>query len=279
MPDYLRPTRLDEALAALAGAPMVVVAGGTDHYPARAGKPLDEAVLDITGIEGLREIARDGAFWRIPALATWTDIIEDDRLPADFDGLKRAAREVGGAQIQNAATLCGNLCNASPAADGIPNLLALDADVELASRTGIRRVPVASFVLGNRKTARAGGELVTAVLVPHRRRATRSTFLKLGARRYLVISIVMVAAMVELDADGAIAAAGVAVGACSAAALRLAEVERLMIGRQPGAELARRIEAHHLDILRPIDDLRGTAAYRLDAALTLTRRAILELAP
>lgn len=279
MPDYLRPTRLDEALAALAGAPMVVVAGGTDHYPARVGKPLDEAVLDITGIEGLREIARDGAFWRIPALATWTDIIEDDRLPADFDGLKRAAREVGGAQIQNAATLCGNLCNASPAADGIPNLLALDADVELASRTGIRRVPVASFVLGNRKTARAGGELVTAVLVPHRRRATRSTFLKLGARRYLVISIVMVAAMVELDADGAIAAAGVAVGACSAAALRLAEVERLMIGRQPGAELARRIEAHHLDILRPIDDLRGTAAYRLDAALTLTRRAILELAP
>lgn len=279
MPDYFRPTRLDEALAALAGAPMVVVAGGTDHYPARVGKPLDEAVLDITGIEGLREIARDGAFWRIPALATWTDIIEDDRLPADFDGLKRAAREVGGAQIQNAATLCGNLCNASPAADGIPNLLALDADVELASRTGIRRVPVASFVLGNRKTARAGGELVTAVLVPHRRRATRSTFLKLGARRYLVISIVMVAAMVELDADGAIAAAGVAVGACSAAALRLAEVERLMIGRQPGAELARRIEAHHLDILRPIDDLRGTAAYRLDAALTLTRRAILELAP
>lgn len=277
MPQYLRPGRLDEALAALAEAPMVVVAGGTDHYPAHVGKPLDEAVLDITGIEGLREITCDGAAWRIPALATWTDIIENDRLPAEFDGLKRAAREVGGAQIQNAATLCGNLCNASPAADGVPNLLALDAEVELASQAGVRRVPIASFVLGNRKTARDAGELVTAVLVPCRSRQTRSTFLKLGARRYLVISIVMVAAMVELDGDGAIAAAGISVGACSAAALRLSEVERLMIGGRPGAALARRIEARHLDVLRPIDDLRGTAAYRLDAALSLTRRAILEL--
>ena len=282
MPDYLRPTRLDEALAALAsaarhGSPLSIVAGGTDHYPARVGKPLDEPVLDITAIEGLREIRHDGAVWRIPALATWTDLIENEDLPAEFDGLKRAAREVGGVQIQNAATVCGNLCNASPAADGIPNLLALDAEVELASPAGIRRVPVAAFVLGNRRTARDHGELVTAVLVPVRRRPARSAFLKLGARRYLVISIVMVAAVAELDGDGAIATAGISVGACSAAALRLPSVERLMIGERPGPALARQVEARHLDALRPIDDLRGTATYRLDAALSLTRRAIAEL--
>jgi CO/xanthine dehydrogenase FAD-binding subunit len=278
LPDYFRPTRLDDALLALARAPLVILAGGTDHYPARVGKPLDEAILDITAIEGLREVTVDGTHWRIPACATWTDIAENDRLPPLFDGLKRAARDIGGVQIQNAATVCGNLCNASPAADGVPNLLALDAEVELSSRDGVRRLPIASFVLGNRRTARAPGELVTAVLVPRSSRPTRSTFLKLGARRYLVISIVMIAVIVELDPENRIAAAKVAVGACSAVAVRLPSVERLMLGERLNASLVQKIEARHLDVLRPIDDLRGTATYRLDAAVTLTRRAILELA-
>jgi len=277
MPAYLRPSQLDAALAALAERPMAILAGGTDHYPARVGKPLDDAVLDITAIEGLREIVREGAHWRIPALATWSDIVENDRLPPAFDGLKCAAREIGGRQIQNVATLCGNLCNASPAADGIPNLLALDAEIELTSRCGVRYLPIAQFIIGNRQTSRAPDELATAVLIADPTRRTRATFLKLGARRYLVISIVMVAVVVELDDAGTIVAAGFAVGACSAVAVRLPAVERLAIGKRLGLGLAGQIEPQHLDALSPIDDVRGSAEYRRDAALTLLRRAILEL--
>jgi CO/xanthine dehydrogenase FAD-binding subunit len=276
MGSYLRPTELGEALSALAAASRIVLAGGTDYYPARVGKPLDDDILDITGLADLKRIADEGAHWRIPALATWTDLIEAP-LPPLFDGLKAAAREVGGVQIQNAGTVCGNLCNASPAADGIPVLLALDAAVELASLTGLRRLPVSEFVTGNRQTARRADELVTALLVPKPENAARSTFLKLGARKYLVISIVMVAGVVEV-AQRRITAARLAVGSCSAAALRLPALEAALFGQPLDAALADLVQPAHLAPLSPIDDIRGTAFYRRDAALTLLQRAVRELA-
>jgi CO/xanthine dehydrogenase FAD-binding subunit len=170
-----------------------ILAGGTDYYPAHVGKPLREDILDVSAIRGLRGISEGPDQWRIGATTTWTDLIEAE-LPPVFDALKLAAREVGGIQIQNRGTLAGNLCNASPAADGIPALLALDAQVELASTAGTRRMALEQFVLSNRRTALRQGELATAVIVPKPRCAARSHFLKLGARRYLVISIVMVAA-------------------------------------------------------------------------------------
>ena len=277
MGSYLRPTELPDALAALAAGTRVILAGGTDYYPARVGQPLDDDLLDITALPDLRRIADVGAYWRIPALATWTDLLETP-LPPLFDGLKLAAREVGGVQIQNAGTLCGNLCNASPAADGTPNLLALDASVELASLRAIRRVPVADFVIGNRRTARQRDELVTAIIVPKPAGETRSTFLKLGARKYLVISIVMIGAVIELGSDRQIAAARVAVGACSVAARRLSALEAALLGRPLTPALADVVRQEHLARLAPIDDVRGTAAYRSDAAVTLLKRTLAELA-
>lgn len=276
MAGYLRPGRVSEALAALAAAPRAVVAGGTDFYPARVGRPLDDDILDITALDELRHVRDDGACWRIPALATWTDIAEAP-LPGYFAGLKLAARDIGGVQIQNAGTVCGNLCNASPAADGTPNLLALDAEVELHSQRGVRRLPAGEFVTGNRRTARRADELLVAILVPKPRHEARATFHKLGARRYLVISIVMVGAVVELD-GGHVAAARFAVGACSAVARRLPDLERELVGRRLEPALAGLVAPRHLASLSPIDDVRGTAAYRADAALTLLRRAIVELA-
>ena len=273
MGSYLRPTELPDALAALAAGTRVILAGGTDYYPARVGQPLDDDLLDITALPDLRRIADVGAYWRIPALATWTDLLETP-LPPLFDGLKLAAREVGGVQIQNAGTLCGNLCNASPAADGTPNLLALDASVELASLRAIRRVPVADFVIGNRRTARQRDELVTAIIVPKPAGETRSTFLKLGARKYLVISIVMIGAVIELGSDRQIAAARIAVGACSVAARRLSALEAALLGRPLTPALADVVRQEHLARLAPIDDVRGTAAYRSDAALTLLKRTL-----
>jgi CO/xanthine dehydrogenase FAD-binding subunit len=274
---YLRPTRLEDALAALGAGPRVILAGGTDYYPSRVGRPLNDALLDISAIPALRTVRHENGYWRIPALVTWSDILSNADLPSMFDGLKRAAREVGGAQIQNMGTVCGNICNASPAADGIPVLLALDAEVELVSHRGVRRIPVADFVLGNRRTARAPDELMAAVLVRDFPVPVRSTFLKLGARRYLVISIAMVAVVVWLSSDGHIARAAVAVGACSPVARRLPGLEAALLGETLRAELTDSVSADHLAPLSPIDDIRGTAAYRADAVLTLIRRAIADL--
>lgn len=276
MGSYLRPASVDEALVALAAVPRTLLAGGTDIYPARVGHAIDDEILDLTGLPDLRRIAVRDGICRIPALATWTDLLRQD-LPARFDGLKAAARAVGGVQIQNRATICGNVCNASPAADGLPNLMALDARVELASVGGRRELPVADFVLGNRRTARRGDELVTAVLVPMLEVEARSTFLKLGTRAYLVISIAMVAAVAELGADGRVASARIVVGACSEVPQRLPAAEARLIGRIPSLALGREIQAADLAALTPIDDVRASAAYRRDAALVLVRRAVEEL--
>lgn len=273
---YLRPRDLDEALAALHVKPSVVLAGGTDFYPARVGRPLADDVLDITALAALKTIESDARGWRIGALVTWTDLIRAP-LPSAFDGLKQAAREVGGVQIQNAGTLCGNICNASPAADGVPVLLALDATVELASARARREIPLAKFILGNRKTALRPDELVTAILVPSCADGTRSRFLKLGTRKYLVISIVMVAAVLEPSSIGEITAARLAVGACSATAQRLPALEAALAGRPIDGELGRIVEPSHLAPLQPIDDIRATADYRRDASLTLLRRILSEL--
>ena len=277
---YLRPADLDSALDALAGgAPgsetWIVVAGATDHYPARVGRLPREDVLDVTAIAGLRGIEEVDAGWRIGALTTWTDLAEAD-LPPLFDGLRAAALAIGGLQIQSRATIVGNVCNASPAADGVPNLLAMDSIVELSSSAGMRHVPIGEFVTGNRRTVRLRDELVTGLVVPAPLPAThvRSAFEKLGSRAYLVISIAMVAAVVELGVDGRIARARVAVGACSEVAQRLPGLEGDLAGRPASPDTAAIASAPHLGALSPIDDVRGTAAYRRDAAVVLVRRAL-----
>jgi CO/xanthine dehydrogenase FAD-binding subunit len=277
---YLRPADLDSALGALAGgapdrAPWVVVAGATDHYPARVGRLPREDVLDVTAIAGLRGIEAIAGGWRIGALTTWTDLAEAD-LPPLFDGLRAAALAIGGLQIQARATVVGNVCNASPAADGVPNLLAMDAVVELASAAGLRQVPIGEFITGNRHTVRRPDELVTGLVVPAPLPATRvrSVFEKLGSRAYLVISIAMVAAVVEIGVDGRIARARVAVGACSEVAQRLTGLEADLAGRPGAPKTAAIVGAAHLEALSPIDDVRGTAAYRRDAAVVLVRRAL-----
>jgi CO/xanthine dehydrogenase FAD-binding subunit len=274
MGDYLRPTCLDEALQALS-RPWTVLAGGTDFYPARVGRAIDENVLDITAIAALRGVAEHADGWRLGATTTWSELLEAS-LPPLFDGLKQAAREVGGRQIQNAGTLAGNLCNASPAADSVPPLLTLDAEVELAGRAGSRRVPLEAFITGNRRTVLMPGELLVAIHVPKPGRDARSAFLKLGARRYLVISIAMTAAAVEIE-GGRVAAARVAVGACSAVAQRLPALEAALAGA-PVDRMAERVDPAHLAPLAPIDDVRGSAAYRADAVTTLLRRLLASFA-
>ncbi len=272
MPAYARPAQLDDALRLLAKGGSTILAGGTDHYPARVARPSIENILDLTAIGGLRNIASETDRWRIGAAATWTDLLETT-LPPVFDGLKLAAREIGGVQIQNAGTLAGNLCNASPAADGVPALLALDASVELASTRGMRELPLAQFVLGPRKTARLPDELLTAILVPKPACDARSHFLKLGARKYLVISITMAGVVLEHE-GGVVRDARVAVGACSPVAQRLPALEAALRGQKMDEHLPDIANGAHLAPLAPIGDVRASAEYRLDSALTIVKRTI-----
>jgi CO/xanthine dehydrogenase FAD-binding subunit len=273
---YVRPPTLASALDHLRTDELTVVAGGTDFYPGRAGRAVAEAILDIGGIAELRGITEHADHWRIGATTTWTDLV-DAPLPPLFDALVQAARDVGGVQIQNAGTLAGNLCNASPAADGVPPLLALDATVELRSLDTVSRVPLADFILGPRSTRLGPDQLVTAILVARPRHRATSRFAKLGARRYLVISIVSVAACLEVDADGRIARAGVAVGACSPVARRLPALEAALAGLDPRCGLGDVVTAAHVAGLAPLDDVRATRGYRLDAARTLVARVLDEL--
>jgi CO/xanthine dehydrogenase FAD-binding subunit len=278
---YARPKSLAAALAMLPDREWTIFAGGTDVYPAATeafawGRPGPAHILDVSAIKGLGDIEQTPDAFRIGCLVTWSRIIASD-LPDWFKCLRLAGREVGGAQIQNRGTLAGNICNASPAADGVPALLALDAKVELHGAAGIRVVALADFILGNRQTMRGRDELVTAILVPKRAPGARSTFLKLGVRRYLVISIAMVAALIETGQDGRICHARIAVGACSEVAARLPALESALIGKPLNDALDDLVEDRMLAPLSPIDDIRASATYRRQSALVLVRRALRNL--
>lgn len=270
---YAKPTTVDEALALLGEASWRILAGGTDFYPAQGARPFRDNVLDINGLAALRDIAETGTHWVIGARTTWTDLIRHP-LPPAFDALKQAAREVGSVQIQNVASVAGNLCNASPAADGVPALLVLEAEVELRSAAAIRYLPLEKFILGNRRTELQPGEMVTAIRIPKSAATGTSCFVKLGARRYLVISIAMVAARLVVK-DGVVSDAAVAVGSCSAVAKRLLGVEAALRRQPVNALLAEAVLSAPMDELSPIDDVRGSADYRLDAAREIVARAIL----
>ncbi len=272
---YHTPQTLDDALRLLADRPIKIVAGGTDFFPALPKGRIDGALLDITRIDGLRGIERqENGGWRIGATTTWTQLLNAD-LPPCFAALKAASKEVGSIQIQNAATLVGNLCNASPAADGVPALLVLDAEVELSSKRGKRYLALSDFISGVRKTALAEDEMVTALIIPPQPDHVGSAFEKLGSRRFLVISITMVAALIGLDEDGRIDVARIAIGACSPVAIRQTGLEKSLIGKTL-SELT--ISSDQLEGLSPLDDVRGDTAFRLSAAAEQCQRAILSAA-
>ena len=272
---YVQPETVNEALDILAQGPVTVAAGCTDLFPATDRPMLSGPVLDITRIRGLRGINRNADGWRIGAATTWADIGAAD-LPPAFDMLKLAAREVGSVQIQNSGTIAGNICNASPAADGVPPLLALDAVIELSSTDGQRLIPLSSFLTGPRQTDLRVGEMVTAITVPAKSCNGQSAFLKLGARKYLVISIAMVAARMTVS-KGRVKDVAISVGSCSPVAQRLTALEQVVCGL-PVNELASAVTPDLVsEKLNPIADIRASAEYRLEAARTLICRVLAEL--
>ncbi len=270
---YFRPTNLEDALDWLATHDARIVAGSTDLYPDTDRQTLSGHILDITAIEELRALIQTDRGWSIGATTTWSDIIHSD-LPPAFDGLKLAASEIGSLQIQNAGTVAGNICNASPAADGIPCLLSLDASLELISVRGRRLVPLDKFINGPRKTNIASDEMVTRIIAPQPSCQGTSHFLKLGARKYLIISIAMVATRLLVE-DGVISEVSISVGACTPIAVRLTAAEIELEGKPATLSSITSISNSMIqDALLPISDIRATGEYRSMAATELVRRSL-----
>jgi len=288
---WLQPVDLDQALAQLQRAPTTVLAGGTDLYPAVVGGSLRGPVLDLSALTPLQQMSmmqipeRSDPSRSVPGLKigagmTWSRLL-DSPLPEGLQALKMASREIGGVQVQNRGTIGGNLCNASPAADSVPVLLALDASVELRSSRATRILALSKFITGNRRTVLAPDELLTAVLVPLPAPRTRSLFLKFGHRRYLVISAVSVAISARFDKHRRLEHCAIAVGACSAVPTRLPGLERRLagIGQDDLSVLSGQpIDAKLLEELTPIDDMRGSADFRRELAGRLLARGLSEMA-
>jgi CO/xanthine dehydrogenase FAD-binding subunit len=273
------PTSLAEALELMRrDSELVPVAGCTDlmvaEPEARADLP---AVLDLLALPELRGISAQEDGLRVGATATFSEIRHSPLVGERYPALAAAAAEIGGWQIQNRATLGGNVVNASPAGDSLPVLLALDAAALVAGPDGQRRIPYAAFHTGYRQTALAAGELLVALHLPAPPTGSRQAFRKVGTRAAQAISKVVVCLLAAIE-DGRFTAYRLSAGSVAATPLRLTTVEQEIVGRPANEETAALAGRLAAAAVEPIDDVRSTAAYRRFALERVVRRLTLELA-
>ena len=269
---FARPFTLEQAVAALSDGPRTILAGGTDLYPAAQGG-LKGPVLDLSGIAGLRGIRRDGGL-RIGACTTWNDLAEA-ALPPALRALQQAARQVGGRQIQNMGTIGGNLCNASPAADSVPAMIAARATCRIVGPNGERLAPVESIPTGPGRTSLAPGEFIAEIRLPARPSRAADAYLRMIPRTEMDIAIAGAAVNLTLDAEGRVSEAHVALGAVAPTALLVPDAGAALVGGRLEAPALAALEAACRAACRPISDKRGTADYRTKVAGVLARRAAL----
>jgi CO/xanthine dehydrogenase FAD-binding subunit len=262
------PRTLDEALALLgegAGA-WRPFAGGTDLMVLlEAGKLGHKQFFSIRHLGELRGVEESDGLVRVGALTTYTDVRRSELLGRLFPMLGQAARETGGIAIQNRGTVGGNIANASPAADTPPALLAYDAEVELVSAEGVRRVPYAGFHTGYKRTVMRADELIAAVLLPRPREGARHYYRKVGTRRAQAISKVCFAALAEVEGD-TLGEVRLALGSVAPVVLRCTRTEEVLKGRRVGGELLKSAAEELAREITPIDDVRSTARYRTRVA-------------
>jgi len=268
--NYLRPRSVDAAVAQLAARPARVVCGATDCFADPALVPGGVEWIDITGIETLRGMTCHDGVARIGAAVTWEAIAQTAWMPV---ALRDAAAGVGSRQIRVQGTLGGNLCHASPLADGAPPLLALDAEVELASVRGVRRMPLRDFLLGRRRTALASDELLVDIVFTLPGERHRTAFVKCTNRDGMALAVVSAAVHLCMRHDATVESAAICVGGASDVPLRIHGLETALT-RQHGRELAGIIGGAALAELSPIDDVRATAAHRIDLSRLAIQRAV-----
>jgi xanthine dehydrogenase FAD-binding subunit len=279
---YLAPTGLIQALAVLAGpGGTTVLAGGTDLMPqSNAGRLRPAAtLLNIRRIEALDLIVVDGGTLVIGSLVTIARLQKDALVREHAPVLAQVAEQFASQQIRNSATLGGNICNASPAGDMLPALLALDAELELASlakdgTVSTRRVPIDGFFTGPGRTKREAHELLTAVRVPQPAAGQLAKFYKAGTRPALDISTIAIAFAARRDSEGRLHGVRLALGAVAPIPMRARRAEALLEGKVLDAALADAAAKAAAGEAQPIDDVRASAWYRKELLHNMTRRML-----
>jgi CO/xanthine dehydrogenase FAD-binding subunit len=264
--EVVRPRSLDQALRAMAADPgerLVPLAGGTDLFVAlNAGTPPGTRYLDLWGVRELRGVRADRAGMTLGALTTFRDLREHAIVQARLPALAAAAREVGGWQIQNRATVAGNIANASPAGDSLPVLLALDARVRAVSARGSREIPFADLYRGYRQLALEPDELIAAVYVPFPAAGARQFFRKVGTRSAQSISKVVFAGVARKN-GAVLEDVRLAFGSVAPVTLRARHAEAALRGQRLSADTAAAARAALEEDIAPIDDIRSTREYRV----------------
>lgn len=275
-PEFFEPATIDEALAlgSRFGEAGSFVAGGTDLViQMRRGRRHPGALISLLKLEALQGIRTDGERIVLGALVTHREMERHPLFDGPLRAMVEAAQVIGGHQVRNVGTVGGNVCNASPAADLLPVLLTLDAQVHLRGAAGERSMPLAQFLRGPGRTARGAGELVTAVSFARPSQRTATAFIKFGRRRAMEISIVSVAAAVTVDARGDCVQARLAVGAAAPTAIRLPAAEAILQGGASPRQVEEAARAA-ADAVSPLSDVRASAEYRRHLVRALVPRAL-----
>jgi len=275
---YEAPDTLEGAVALLAAAngDARVLAGGTDLLVQMRADVLDPAlIVDIKKIPETRAVTEDKGGWRIGAAVTGAELKEHARLKKVWPGVVEAANLIGSTQVQGRATLGGNLCNGSPAADSVPALIAAGAVATLAGPRGKRDLPVEDVMLGPRKLALQKGEMVASFLLPPRAARSSDAYLRFIPRTEMDIAVVGAGVSLTVDGAGIVTAARVSLGAVAPRVLLVPEAAQAIVGSRLDGAAQERLEAAARAACRPIDDKRGTTEFRIQVAGVLARRAAL----
>ena len=273
---YASPTTVAEAVELLASdSEARVFAGATDLIPQiRAGRPEPSAMIDLKRIERMSAISSNGSSFTVGAATPTADICGHGGLSAAFPGLVEASGLIGSDQIQSRSTWGGNLANASPAADTPPSLIVNDARAVIAGPGGERTVPVAEIATGPGATSLGPGELIVEFELDEPPARTADAYLRLIPRTEMDIAVVGAAVRVTLNEDSTVAAAAIALGAVAPTVVRVPEAEAALVGHEASGEALAAVDAAAAAAASPIDDKRGTVAYRRQVAGVLARRAV-----
>ncbi len=273
---YEAPSSLDQAVALLVkeGGEARVLAGGTDLLVQMKTEVIEPVlVVDIKGIAELRQIKDEAGGFRIGAAVTGAELKEHAKLKLAWPGVVEAANLIGSTQIQGRATMGGNLCNGSPAADSVPALIAASAKATIVGPQGRRDLPVEDVMLAPRKLALAKGEIIASFLLPPKAARSGSAYLRFIPRTEMDIAVVGCGVSLTLDANGVCTAARVALGAVAARPLLVAPAAAALIGSKIDDAALQKLDAAAQAACQPIDDKRGTKEYRVKVAGVLARRA------
>lgn len=273
---YERPQTISDATALLAGSDQnaFVLAGGTDLLVRMQNDDFEaDLVVDIKAIDGMDQIVDAGDSFVIGAAVPCAALAEDEALVAAWPGVVEAANLIGSTQIQGRCTMSGNLCNASPAADSVPALVAAGAQVKIAGPSGERMIAVEEVPTGPGKTSLAKGELIEAIILPKPASHSGSAYLRFTPRTEMDIAVVSAGVHLELDASGTVSSARVSLGAVGPKVMLVEEAAQAIIGTKLEDSALDALAAACSAASSPIDDKRGTVDFRKQVAGVLARRA------